>query len=136
MCDSIEAKKKYLRRYLDAAIKIRCLEEDLRVELSTYALRAQSYDDMPHASGSNGADLANMAVKFDEMMAEIRREVARQYAIKEEIIKRLNHMHNEREETVLYYRYIMGKKWEDVAKIMHYDISTVFLIHGSALQHF
>ena len=136
MCESTENKKRYLRRYLEAEYYIRCLEEDLNMEISAYTLRSQRFDDMPHASGSNSADLANMAVKFDEMMAEIRREVARKYAIKQEIITRINRMDNEREKSVLYYRYIHGLEWDEIGKRMYYSVKHVQRIHGSALLHF
>lgn len=136
MYEGTEDKKRYLRRYLDAENMIRCLEEDLERERAAFLLRSQAYDDMPHSSGTNNADLSNMAAKMDEILMEIRRELDRKYAIRREIIHRLSSMQNEREECVLWYRYLMGLKWEEIAERMGYDLRFVYRIHGSALQHF
>lgn len=136
MCESIEDKKRYLRRYMDSERMIHCLEEDLEAERQAYMLRAQTYDGMPHGSGGNGADLANMAAKLDGILMSIRRELDRKYAIRSEILRRMRRMQNEREECVLYYRYIIGLKWEEIAGRMDYEVSNIYKIHGSALQHF
>ena len=136
MYEGSEDKKRYLRRYLEAEQLVRCLEEDLERERAAFLLRSQAYDDMPHSSGTNGADLANMAAKLDEILMEIRRELDRKHAIRKEILRRMRKMQNEREECVLYYRYIIGLKWEEIAERMGYEERWIYKIHGSALQQF
>ena len=135
MCDSIEAKKKYLRRYLEAQRDINRIMEEIESAKVSF-LRAQSLDGMPHGSGENTADLSNVMVKLSELGGELDVELSRLYGIRREIRKRLNHMTNEAERNVLFYRYIIGHRWEDIAERMQYDLRRVYQIHGSALQHF
>lgn len=42
----------------------------------------------------------------------------------------------EPEKVLLRYRYVLGYRWEDIGKKMHYSESGVLKLHGQALKNF
>lgn len=49
---------------------------------------------------------------------------------------RIERMSDENEKDVLFYRYIKGMKWEEIAVKMMYTYRNVTKIHGRALKNF
>ena len=130
-------KKAYLRQYIDAGRRARRLLEEIEAQRALMvSVRALTYDDMPHGSGDNTADLANIVVKIEALFRDLQKEVDHEMEVRQRIASDINRMGSETEKNVLYYRYILGMKWETVANKMHLAERWVFEIHGRALEHF
>ena len=136
MCNS--EKIAYLRQYLDSSRKTRRILEEMEAQRDLMlSVRAVSYDDMPHRSGENTADLANIIERIEELYYELQAEVDREMEIRSRIASDINRMQDETLRSVLYYWYILGLKPVDIAERMHYDsIGWIYKLRDKALDSF
>jgi DNA-directed RNA polymerase specialized sigma24 family protein len=63
-------------------------------------------------------------------------ETERLMSLKCEAISYINKMQNYEQRTVLELRYLCGKKWDEIAKIMCYELRSIHNKHGKALIYF
>jgi DNA-directed RNA polymerase specialized sigma subunit len=127
-------KKRYLNSYLALRSRLKRLGlMYIQCDLDTMLPSIQS-DGMPHAHNPHG--LETYAQKRDKLERDI--EKTRQELIDKlsEIVWNIEQMADETERSVLYYRYIEGMKWDDVADTVGYTRQHTDRIHGEALRHF
>lgn len=131
-----EKKKEYLRSYLVHVRRIRRINAEIE-ELRTMKMcpSAKDNDGMPHG-GSGQRDLSDYAADLDEMIQELINE--RYWRIKtyQQIARQIKRLKSENEKDVLFYRYIKGLDWWDIAEKMRYTERQVYRFHGKALIHF
>lgn len=131
-----EKKKEYLRSYLIHVRRIRRINAEIE-ELRTMKMSpsVKENDGMPHGSGGQG-DLSSYAANLDEMIQELISE--RYWRIKtyQQIARQIKRLRSENEKDVLFYRYIKGLDWWDIAEKMRYSERQVHRFHGKALIHF
>ncbi len=129
-----EKKKEYLMQYQRALRR----EQDILEEIQR--LRADKLfpsivtDGLPGTG--NYADISEYIAILDEQIEKLKQErleKAKAYTrIREQIIA----MVNEVERDVLWYRYIKGMQWKEIAKRMEYSEKHIFKMHGKALKNF
>ena len=90
-------------------------------------------DGMPH--GSNQSDLSGYAAKLDQLERSLLQERRQRVAGYKEITNRIAKMKSENERDVLFYRYIKGLAWWEIAEKMGYSERHITRIHGEALAH-
>ena len=129
-----EKKKEYLRRYNDHVRRIRRIEIEL-AELRTMRISGSgNTDGMPH--GSNQSDLSDYAADLDELEQKLIKERYKRVLAYKEIVKRIKKLESENEKDVLFYRYIAGYDWWQIAEKLRYSERQVHRFHGEALEHF
>lgn len=131
-----EKKKEYLRSY---RIHVRRVQ---RITAEIEELRAMKMypsvkdnDGMPHG-GSGQGDLSDYAADLDEMIQELINE--RYWRIKtyQQIARQIKRLRSENEKDVLFYRYIKGLDWWEIAEKMSFSERWIYKLHGKALAHF
>lgn len=131
-----EEKKEYLRSYLVHVRRIRRINAEIE-ELRTMKMNpsAKDNDGMPHG-GSGQGDLSDYAADLDEMIQELINE--RYWRIKtyQQIDRQIKRLRSENEKDVLFYRYIKGLDWWEIAEQMKYSERQMHRFHGKALAHF
>ena len=90
-------------------------------------------DGMPHGSGCG--DLSEYAAELQEKEDELYREGVEQVKTYNDISFRINQLEVEDERDVLFYRYIKGMEWWEIARTMDYSESWIYELHGRALQN-
>lgn len=87
-------------------------------------------------SGTRHSDIANAAVKLADMDKEIDKAIDEYSERKKRILIRINAITDIRYRTLLflYYANTVPLKLHEVAKIMHYQHSTIKDMHGYALD--
>ena len=87
-------------------------------------------------SGTRHSDIANAAAKLADMDKEIDKTIDEYSERKKRILIRINAITDIRYRTLLflYYANTVPLRLHEVAKIMHYQYSTVKDMHGSALD--
>ncbi len=87
-------------------------------------------------SGTKRSDIANAAVKLADMDKEIDKAIDEYSDRKKRILIRINAITDIRYRTLLflYYANTVPLKLHEVAKIMHYQHSTIKDMHGCALD--
>ena len=91
-------------------------------------------DGMPKGSCSNDA-MPNYAAELQEKEDELYHEGVEQVKMYKEISYKIKQLKDEDERDVLFYRYIKGFEWWEVAKSMNYSESWIHELHGKALKN-
>ena len=129
-----EKKKEYLREYNYHVRRIRRIETEL-AELRTMKISGSgNMDGIPH--GSNQSDLSDYAAELDSLERKLVEERHRRVLAYKEIVRRIKSLKSENEKDVLFYRYIAGDDWPEIAQKLRYSERQVHRFHGKALEHF
>lgn len=129
-----EAKKQYLREYREHVRRIHRIEEEIRELRLMKTCPTVNNDGMPR--GSNKSDLSGYVAEIDGMIRELQDEHYWRIKSYKEIVKRIKELRSENEIDVLFYRYIKGMDWWEIADKMNYTERWIHKIHGKALAHF
>ena len=129
-----DMKKEYLRRYRTHVRRIHRINAEISELRSMKLSPSLNNDGMPH--GSSQSDLSGYAAELDSMVQELIDE--RYYRIKDyqEIVGRIKKLKSENEKDVLFYRYIRGMDWWEIAEKMKFSERQIFRINGKALANF
>ena len=131
-----DKKKEYLRSYRYHVRRIHRINAEI-AELREMKLHPSMKPDdgMPHGSGGQG-DLSGYAAELDEMINELIEERYQRIKTYQAIVRQIKRMKSENEKDVLFYRYIRGLDWWEIAEKMKYSERWIHKIHGKALAHF
>lgn len=133
MTEKNEKKKKYLKEYRGHVRRINRIEEELAELREMKMSISVNNDGMPHGSGQS--DMSGYAAKLDQLERNLNGEKNQRLADYTEILDRIMELSSENERDVLFYRYIKGFTWWDIAEKMDYSERWVLQIHGKALAH-
>lgn len=134
MKEENEKKKEYLKSYLKHVRRVHRINEEIREICEIKVGSATNYDGMPHGSGPD--DLSRYAADLDSLERELISERYERIKLYQDISYRIKSLRNENEKDVLFYRYIKGLGWWEIAEKMLYSERWVYKIHGKALAHF
>ena len=129
-----EKKKEYLRSYLVHVRRIRRIEAELAELRSMRVSGSIKMDGMPHGSGQG--DLSGYVAELDRLEQNLMRERYHRVLAYKEIAAQIKAMRSENEKDVLFYRYIAGMDWWEIAEKLQYSERQVHRFHSFALAHF
>ncbi len=129
-----EQKKEYLKGYRIHVRRINRIETELTELRAMRTSMSMSNDGMPHGSGQ--VDLSGYAAELDRQERNLIKERYERIKTYEDIASRIKRLKSENEKDVLFYRYISGLAWWEIAEKMNYSERWVLKIHGKALVHF
>lgn len=127
-----ERKKEYLRGYRKHGKRIKRIELEIEEIRSMKMYPSMSNDGMPR--GSNQSDLSSYAAALQEKENELYREGVEQVKMYKDIRHRINKLENENERDVMFYRYIKGYDFGEIAQLMDYSTEWILKLHGRALK--
>ena len=130
-----DLKKEYLRKYRTHVRRIHRINAEIAELRSMKISPSVNNDGMPNG-GCGQSDLSGYAAELDSMVQELIDE--RYYRIKDyhDIVGRIKKLKSENEKDVLFYRYIRGMDWWEIAEKMKFSERQIFRIHGKALANF
>lgn len=129
-----EQKKDYLYQYRTHVRRIKRIEAELEEIRAMKMHPSVTNDGMPHGGGQN--DLSGYASSLDGLERELLHERYLRVKSYMDISRRIKRLRSERERDVLFYRYIKGMDWWDIADKMGYCERHIHRYHGKALAHF
>ncbi len=129
-----EQKKRYLNGYRTHVRRIKRIEAELAELRLMRQSMSMNNDGMPH--GSDQSDLSGYAAELDEQERALMEERCKRILAYNDIEKRIKRLRSENENDVLFYRYISGLAWWEIAEKMSFSERQIFRIHGKALVHF
>ena len=131
-----EQKKEYLRSYKDHVRRVNRISEEIKeLREMMMSTKAINYDGMPHGSGGQG-DLSGEVARIQGLIDELKRERGLRIMTYQDIARRIKKLRSRNEDDVLFYRYIKGMEWYEIAETMSYSERQIHRIHGKALAHF
>lgn len=129
-----EKKKEYLWQYQESVRRITRIESELDEIRSMRGSISINNDGMPHGSGQG--DLSGYAAELDGLERNLIRERYTRIKLYKDIAERITKLKSRNESDVLFYRYIKGLEWWEVAEKMKYSERQILRYHGKALAHF
>jgi hypothetical protein len=129
-----ERKKEYLKGYIYSVRKAQRLKEQIEELRSQQMFPSANHDGMPQ--GNAHSDLSGYVARLDALVSQLEYEQAMAVRQYKEIHDRIHQMQDGAEKEVLIRRYLMGRKWEQIAVDMDYNYRSVLKIHGRALRSF
>lgn len=129
-----EKKKAYMWKYRDSVRRVTRIESELAEIRAMKLGTGINYDGMP--SGFGESDLSDYFADLDKMERKLRAERYKRIMIYVDISRRIEKLKSQTERDVLFYRYIKGFDWWEVAENMRYSERQVHRFHAKALKHF
>ena len=130
-----DLKKEYLRKYRTHVRRIHRINAEIAELRSMKISPSVNNDGMPHG-GCVQSDLSGYAAELDRMVQELIDERYCRIKDYQEIVGRIKKLKSENEKDVLFYRYIRGMDWWEIAEKMKFSERQIFRIHGKALANF
>lgn len=130
-----EKKKEYLGGYRRHGRRIKRIGSEIEeIRSMKMSVSAMKDDGMPHGSGTT-SDLSDYVARLETLEEELYKEGVKQVESYKEIDYKISQIKNEDERDVLFYKYIKGKKFWEIAQIMDYSERWVKELHGNALKN-
>lgn len=132
---SYKEKINYLKRYIWLDRRINKKLEQLTEWRSRLGKLEPHLSNVPGSGGSiyKSLDLT-LIDKIVDIEAEINREIDELIILKGEIKTAIDNLEDEKEKTLMEYRYLSGMTFEWIASAMHYHWRSVHKIHVRALS--
>lgn len=127
-----DKKKEYLRGYRQHGRRVKRIEAELEEIRSMKQSPSMNNDGMPHGSGQK--DLSGYVAQLDALEEKLYREGVEQVKTYKDISWRISQLQEEDERDVLFYRYIKGMNWWEIAGVMNCSESWIYELHGRALK--
>ena len=128
-----DRKKTYLRAYRKHGKRIKRIESEIEEIRNMKMYPSSNNDGMPH--GSNQSDLSSYAAALQEREDELYQEGVKQVQTYKDIEYRINKLEDQDERDVMFYKYIKGFTWWQIAQLMEYSESWIYELHGRALKN-
>lgn len=131
-----DKKKEYLRSYRQYVRRIHRINAEIAELRSMKMYPGMMFNDgMPHGSGGQG-DLSGYAADLDEMILKLQHERYLRIKTYQQIVRKIKKLRSENEKDILFYRYITGLDWWEIAEKMSFSERWIYKLHGRALAHF
>ncbi len=124
-------KCRYLNQYRIMHIEIDQITKELQRWQDLATRISPSYSDMPHGGGGDKVQTA--AVEVAELTDQLNEKIHQAVKMQQEIKELIGTIDDTTLRRLMIYRYIHGKKWEEIAVLMDYDYRWILRLHGKAL---
>lgn len=127
--------KQYLNRVKNQKYVLEQAERELS-ELRGDILSIKAAGLGEHVSGTKSTDLSDKYIKLEEYETKVTTEWDKLITMRMDAKAMIMALQDDRQQAVLYARYINGLGWEAIAREMHYSWKGIFKLHGRALKSF
>lgn len=128
-----ELKKEYLWRYQECVRSIRRNTEEIAEIRSIKMGISATGDGMPR--GSKSSDLSGYVAQIDGLERKLNKDRYKRINIFMDVRKAIDKLSSQNEKDVLFYRYIKGMDWWEIAEKMRYSERQIHRFHGKALAN-
>lgn len=127
--------KEYLRRYLKLDVKIKILEEELR-DLDDMVTRVtpQLKGERVQATPVSQDKMGEIVAKICDITIDLINKREEAIVARKEILETVLKVADKELQRILYFRYIKGHKWEQIALDVNKDYRWTLRLHGRALK--
>lgn len=125
-------KCRYLNQYRIMHIEIDQITKELQRWQDLATRISPSYSDMPHGGGSDKVQTATVEVA--ELTDKLNQKLHQAIMVQENIKKLLESLDDIKLRQLMFYRYINGMRWEEIAVRMDFNYRWVLRLHRKALN--
>ena len=126
-----QEKVNYLKRYRVLSLEIDQITDELQRWQDLATRISPSYSDMPHGGGNDKVQTA--AVEVAELTEQLNDKIHQAVKMQQEMKDLIGTIDDATLRRLMIYRYIHGKKWEEIAVLMDYDYRWILRLHGHYL---
>lgn len=126
-----EEKKKFLWGYRDSLRRMARIESEIE-ELRAMKMGASAGGRGPGRKG--WTDLSSFAARLDELERDKGEELGKAMRAYERVMEAIESVEDEREQDVLFYKYIKGMSCLKISDKLHYSDRWVRKLHRQALE--
>ena len=133
------ATKQYLQQIYQIHRRVMHLQaqrEQIRAEMYSIGSPSGKMDADKVQTSMSGDNMLRLIAKVDEVERGIVAEMEELLELQHRITREIEQLPNEQQRDVLFQRYVLFKKWEQIAVDMNYTIRRVYQLHGEALEAF
>lgn len=120
-----------LKQYRSLSMEIDQITDELQRWQDLATRISPSYSDMPHGGGNDKIQTA--AVEVAELTEQLNDKIHQAVKMQQEMKDLIGTIDDATLRRLMIYRYIHGKKWEEIAVLMDYDYRWILRLHGKAL---
>lgn len=124
-----EGKKRFLQSYQDSVKRL----ELISAEIDEIRAMKMGLSREHRAAFKN--DLSGCLAELDELERKLQKEQRGISQILKDVLKAVDSLEDLQKRSVLFYRYIKGLAWGEIAEKMHYSEAYICRIHSGALLH-
>lgn len=131
--------KQYLQQIYQIHRKVKRLQaqrEQIRAELYSIGSPSGKMDADKVQTSTSGDSMLRLIAKVDELEREIVEEVDDLLEKQHRITREIERLPNDRQRDVLFQRYVLFRRWEEIAVKMDVSVRYVYHVHGDALKSF
>ncbi len=126
--------KEYLSRAFHINMRIRSKAEQI-AEMKALATRVNAaLSDVKVQTSKNDHRFEDIVIKITEYQDELCKDMEELVQIKKETKRAIDSVKNDEYRLVLEMRYLLYRRWEEIAVALDYSIDNVYYIHRSALN--
>lgn len=126
----------YLRRVSDAKKRLRTLQEELKdLRDDAECVSAVQYTDRIQTSNISDS-VGSATVKILEKQEEITKEIDNCIDVRLKIADEILNLDDVMHIKILHKRYVLCKKWEEIAREVSFDERQLMRHHNKALEEF
>lgn len=124
----------FLIRSKRTASRIGWKKEQMR-DLELQMLPAGIRYDKDKVQSSPEDPMAKYAVRMDELQGELQALQSQYMKEQQQIVEAIDQLEDDREQSVLVFRFISSLKWEEIEDRMHCSESSVFRAYRRGAEH-
>lgn len=125
--------QEYLEQYLDCKCKVEQIDEQLKTVSESIDSLSINYSGMPHGSDIH-SKVEDYVIRMEDKRETLLVKRSRLVEVMMEVADTIRNVEDKTYSTLLYLRYILDLKWDDVADSIGYDESyTRGYLHGKSL---
>lgn len=130
--------KEYLQQIYLISRRIERLEQlRARIREDLYSVKSPASMDPDKVQSSiSGDQLERLIARVDKIERDIVEEKNNLIIRRRNLQKAIECVKNDRYHKILFDRYVLCRKWEQIAEEMNTDLRWVFRLHGRALEEF
>lgn len=125
--------KAYLSRYRALCSKINAIDRAIREAREDATNITVHLKDVNVQTSGSGERMADSVIKMVDATAILEEERAAAVLVLREIMKAINSIQDETQQTVLIEKYVNGRNLIDIQNDIHYERRNTQIIHGKAL---
>ena len=129
-----DEKKRWLWRYRGSLEKEKALRADLQEQESRAAKTTAALTGMP-GGGSDGQTLARAVESIVEAQQKLQAQINVCGAVRREVVAAIDQVQDERDHAILYRRYVLGQRFEQIAVEMNLEYRWVRRLHKRAVEN-